>query len=233
SRPLHVHSRGAHVGLAHADAHARDGEACDDLVRRCGGERLEQRELPRVRQRSDARRHFLVVDGIVEPVGERRLGDIEIDVVQERLAELSFLVGCAVPSEDLEGVQLDGDHAPASAAATVSASTCSRTSCARMIVAPRSYAATAAAMLADSGPVVALESPRMRPSELFREKPMTTGRPSEVRTSSRRTSSKLCATVLPKPIPGSRQLRSSETPSATAKTRRSSRNAVTSDATSS
>src|SRR5205085_2675473 len=127
----------------------------------------------------------------VEPVGERRLGDIEIDVVQERLAELSFLVGCAVPSEDLEGVQLDGDHAPASAAATVSASTCSRTSCARMIVAPRSYAATAAAMLADSGPVVALESPRMRPSELFREKPMTTGRPSEVRTSSLRTSSKL------------------------------------------
>ena len=33
-------------------------------------------------------------------------------------------------------------------------------------------------MLAESGPVVASGSPRILPSELFREKPTTTGRPS-------------------------------------------------------
>ena len=44
----------------------------------------------------------------------------------------------------------------------------------------------------------------IRPSELLREKPTRTGRPSDVRTSSRRTSSKFCSTVLPKPMPGSR-----------------------------
>ena len=51
---------------------------------------------------------------------------------------------------------------------------------------------------------------------LFRESPTSTGRPSASRTSSRRTSSRLWATVLPKPIPGSRQIRASATPASTA-----------------
>ena len=70
---------------------------------------------------------------------------------------------------------------------------------------------------------------KRRPSELLRESPTSTGRPSATRTSSRRTSSKFCAAVLPKPIPGSRQIRSSGIPAATANASRSSRNAATSD----
>ncbi len=53
-------------------------------------------------------------------------------------------------------------------------------------------------------PVVASGSPRTRPSELLRERPTSTGRPSASSTSSLRTSSKFCSSVLPKPIPGSR-----------------------------
>ena len=40
------------------------------------------------------------------------------------------------------------------------------------------------------------------PSELLRESPTSTGRPSASRTSRRRISSKFCAAVLPKPMPG-------------------------------
>src|SRR5207249_4863694 len=160
-----------------------------------------------------------------------RLRALERDVDEEHLPRLALVLVDSVTAEDLEPVHLD-DH-PATVAATVSASTCSRTSWARMIVAPRSYAATAAARLAESGPVVAAGSPRMRPSELLREKPTTTGRPSAVRTSSRRMSSKFCSTVFPKPIPGSRQTRSSSIPASTAKRSLSSRNAATSAATSS
>ena len=71
----------------------------------------------------------------------------------------------------LQPVQLELDHAT-TARATASASTCSRTSCTRRIVAPRSYAATAAARLAESGPVVASGSPSTRPSDRLREKPI-------------------------------------------------------------
>ena len=71
-----------------------------------------------------------------------------------------------------------------------------------------------------------------RRRELLREKPTSTGRPSASRTSSLRTSSRFWATVLPKPMPGSRQIRSSGMPCATAKASRSSRNEATSAATS-
>ena len=47
------------------------------------------------------------------------------------------------------------------------------------------------------------------PSELLRESPTSSGRPIAASSSSRRTSSRLWATVLPKPIPGSRQTSSS------------------------
>ena len=63
--------------------------------------------------------------------------------------------------------------------------------------------------------------------------PTTTGRPSATISPSRRRSSKLCSTVLPNPKPGSRQMRSSEMPASTANRSRSSRNAATSDTTSS
>ena len=83
------------------------------------------------------------------------------------------------------------------------------------------------------GPVVASASPSSRPSVRLREKPITTGLPSPTRTSRRRTSSKLCCAVLPKPIPGSRQIRSSGSRRRPRKRSRSSRNAATSETTSS
>ena len=46
----------------------------------------------------------------------------------------------------------------------------------------------------------------------MREVPITTGRPSATSSSSRRSSSRLCSTVLPKPIPGSSRIRSSRDP---------------------
>src|SRR5262249_10577305 len=150
-----------------------------------------------------------VVDRLVDPVGRSALADFELDVEQEHLPEPLLVRVDAVAPEHLQPVQLD-DH-PATARATARASTCSRTSCARRLAAPRSYAATAAPTDAAVEPVVASGSPTMRPSELLREKPTRIGRPSATSSGNRRTSSKLCATVFPKPMPGSRQIRSSRT----------------------
>ena len=54
-------------------------------------------------------------------------------------------------------------------------------------------------MLAAVEPVVAVGSPSSRPSERFREKPISSGRPSASRTSSRRTSSDVLIHRLPEP----------------------------------
>src|SRR5439155_15636895 len=123
-------------------------------------------------------------DRLLDPVRERRVVHLELEVVEERLALALLLLAHAVVAEELEPVELEQDHPP-TACATASASTCSRTSWTRRIVAPCSYARTAAARLAESGPVVAFGSPSSRPSELLREKPITTGRPSASSTSSR------------------------------------------------
>src|SRR3954447_15968515 len=56
----------------------------------------------------------------------------------------------------------------------------------------------------------------MRPMKLLRDVPTTTGRPIATISSRRRSSSRLCSTVFPKPIPGSSWMRSSSTPSAIA-----------------
>src|SRR5207248_3496453 len=133
----------------------------------------------------------------------------ELDVEDEVLATLALLLVHAVAPEDVQVADLDRDHAIAPA--TVRASTCGLTSWTRRIVAPRSNAATAAATLAPSRS----SDPVSRRSELLREKPTSTGLPSASRTWSRRTSSRFWATVLPKPMPGSRQIRSSRMPCAT------------------
>ena len=52
------------------------------------------------------------------------------------------------------------------------------------------------------------------PRKLLRDVPTTTGRPSATISSSRRRSSRLWSSVLPKPMPGSSQTRSSATPAA-------------------
>ncbi len=92
--------------------------------------------------------------------------------------------------------------------------TWSRTSWARMIVAPCSYAETPRPR--PTPRPFRSRAPVRAPSELLRENPTRIGRPSSASSDRRRTSSKLCAAVLPKPIPGSRQTRSSRTPAATA-----------------
>ena len=69
-------------------------------------------------------------------------------------------------------------------------------------------------------------SATMRPRKLLREVPITSGRPSAASSSRRRSSSRLCSTVLPKPMPGSSMIRSlGDAPPRRANARRSSRNA--------
>ena len=82
-------------------------------------------------------------------------------------------------------------------------------------------------------PILDVGRPVILPRNDLREVPTSTGRPRATISSSRRSSSRLCATVLPNPMPGSSRIRSSATPRATANAIRSSRNALTSETTSS
>ncbi len=88
----------------------------------------------RVGDLADAVAQHAVVDRRVERV-RRRLGELDVDVEQERLPVPALVLVRAVEAGQLDAVQLD---LHAIALATVSASTCSFTSCARRIVAPRS-----------------------------------------------------------------------------------------------
>ncbi len=78
-----------------------------------------------------------------------------------------------------------------------------------------------------SGPTVTFAS------VLLRDTPTSTGRPIPTSDLRPRRSARFWSGVLPKPIPGSTQILSSGTPSATANARRSSRNEATSATTSS
>ncbi len=74
--------------------------------------------------------------------------------------------------------------------------------------------------------------PSVRPMKLLREVPTRIGRPSSASWPRPRSSSKLCRSVLPKPIPGSSQIRDSSIPAATAATSRAARKSRTSATTS-
>jgi len=102
-----------------------------------GRHRLEQLELPALRDRAHELDHLAVVNGLLDPVG-RRLGKLELEVVEERLLLLPLPVLDSVPPGDLESCELDENAHARAARAAASASTCSRTSWARRIVAPRS-----------------------------------------------------------------------------------------------
>src|SRR5439155_10856701 len=169
-------------GLADTHPDRHPGQRHDQRIGSGRGERLEQPVSVVPRDPLHDIPHDAIVGGRLDRI-LARLGPLERDIDEERLPGLALVLVDPVTAENLEPVHLH-DH-PATASATFSASTCSSTSWARMIVAPWSYAVTAAARLAESGPVVAPGSPRMRPSELLREKPTTTGRPSAVRTPSR------------------------------------------------
>src|SRR5207302_4166919 len=116
----------SHLRLADPDAHTLDGESLDDRVSHGRGERLEQREAPAVGDLLDAAHDLPVVDRVLDPVGQRRIGDLEPDVEEEGLATLLLSLGRAVAAVELEPGDLDDDHPETTAAATVSASTCSR-----------------------------------------------------------------------------------------------------------
>src|SRR5262249_10391465 len=193
-----------HVGLPHPHGQCEGLEALDERVRDCGRERLEQVVPPLVHLGHEAR-HVAVVDRFVDAIGRAAVADLERDVVEEALPVPALALVEAVEAVELEARELYL-HAPTSTAcAAVSASTCSRPRWTRKIAARCWYAATAAPTEAAVVPVVADGSPMIRPSELFRDTPTSTGRPIAASSSSRRSSSKLCATVFPNPIPGSRQ----------------------------
>src|SRR5262249_50666022 len=100
--------------------------------------RLEQAKPSCVRDLTHERSHVLVVHGVVQQIVSGLVGEIPVEVVDERPPELLLLVGRAVVTEDLEPDELDDYGHAATALAAYRASTCSRTSWARMIVAPRS-----------------------------------------------------------------------------------------------
>src|SRR4051812_36296758 len=216
--------------FSHAELDAARPEL---LEKRVGDERreaLEQVEPPRVAELADLRGHVRVVDRVRQVVVGPALAHVELHVEEEDVPVAPLVLVGAVVAEDLQAAQFD-DH-PRTARAAARASTCSRTSWARMIVAPWSNAATAAPTDADVVPT--LESrPRIFASEFLREKPIRMGRPIATSSSRRRTSSKLCSTVFPKPMPGSRHTSSSRMPASTAAASRSSRKRLTSDTTSS
>src|SRR4029079_18205555 len=102
-----------------------------------GGQRLQQLELPAVRELAHEADDLAVVDRPAELVA-RRFRELELDVVEERLARLALALEHAVPPAQLEAAQLDDDAHASAACAAASASTCSRTSCTRRIVGHRS-----------------------------------------------------------------------------------------------
>src|SRR6185312_8391748 len=202
-----------------------------------------------------------VVDGVLDAVSDGRVAGADLDpqVDHEALADLALGLGHAVMRVERQAGDLDRDerlrglvlvlisvlevlvlellvvlvaHRPRTvAAATASASATGATSWTRKTAAPRSSASTFVAIVPASRSSAAL--PVRRPRNDLREVPITSGRPSATSSSKRRSSSRLCSTVLPKPMPGSSMIRCSAIPAATAASRRCSRNAFTSDTTSS
>src|SRR5262245_59373819 len=161
-----------HVRLADADPDTLDGiEAVDDAFRDRTRERFEKKPFLPAEDLAYERGEPPVIHRVLDPVARgRRTTDVDPEVDEEALAEPPLLLQVPVMTEDDQPDQLDR-HAvilPRSTAAeTASASTVSRTSCARIIHAPRTYAATAAATDAATLPVIALGSPRIFPRVLF------------------------------------------------------------------
>ncbi len=113
----------------------------------------------------------------------------------------------ADPAPDPVGAEILAAHPlPSTAASTASASRVAATSCTRTILAPRCTASIAAATLAARRSSAG--RPVMRPRLDFRDQPASTGNPSAAISPSRARRVRLCATVLPKPKPGSTTIRS-------------------------
>jgi hypothetical protein len=85
------------VRLRHPHADRADGEALDERVGDCLGERLDQVEAPARGDLAHAVRHLSVVDGVLDPVRRARVADVEADVVEELLAVTALLLS-RIPS---------------------------------------------------------------------------------------------------------------------------------------
>src|SRR5207244_9385410 len=87
SRPLdgsgRPRERQPDLTLADADAYALHRKPFGDRIGTGRGESLEQVELPSGRDLLHDFRHGDVVDGVLEPVGEWRIRDLEPQVVEE------------------------------------------------------------------------------------------------------------------------------------------------------
>ena len=227
--------RARRPACAHGHAHALDRrKALDDPVRHGTCEPLEQEPLLSREHLPHQRSEPPIVDGVVDAVALRRVAvhvDPEID--EEPLAEPALLLEVAVVAEDHQaraarssrrdpptldrgrnGERLDGlahvvraDHPRA---ALERGHGCCERACRRS----RGRAGIA------EDPSRACSSARLRPAPAD---PACPARPS------RRRSSRFWSGVLPKPIPGSTQIRSSPIPCSTANAMRSSRKANTSD----
>src|SRR5918999_5239536 len=259
-RDLVDRQRDRRLRLRGLHAHRLRREALDQALGDGRAEALQRLVLALLGRQCHLLAHHAVVDRVLHAIGDRRVALVELegDVENEPLADLPL--GLAHPVARVEGQARDFDrhrgrgagavvlelvvvlevvpvlaipgHLVTVAAATVRASRTGATSCTRKTLAPRSNANTLVAMVpgnrSPSG-----RPPASLPRKLLREVPTTTGRPIATISSRRRSSSRLCATVLPKPMPGSSHTRSSGTPWPIAKASRSSRNAFTSETTSS
>ena len=149
------------LGLVHRDADERQREPLDQVVCHHRGQALDQVVRPALDQLDHPIADRAVVDGILEAVGRSRLvaERLQGEVDQEVLAVAALVLEHPVAGEHLQAADLD-QHAARIRAQTSSASRLGRTSCTRNIHAPRSSAATLAAMVAarrwvSSRPVIA------------------------------------------------------------------------------
>ena len=210
--------------------HALRREPLVDEIGDRGRERLDQVEPARVRQLADRRRDLRVVDRVLEPVVGAALAHLELEVEQEQLPEPLLLLLDAVVAEDVQA------HAARGSSPHRLRGGQRLDVLAHVVHAQDRRAALVRRDRRADGDAPSVAT-RSRPTSfarlLLRERPISTGRPSARSSSSRRTSSKLCAAVFPKPIPGSRQTFRSSIPASTANASRSSRNRFTSETTSS
>src|SRR6185503_1258445 len=128
-----------------------------------------------------------------------RVLDVSGEHLAGRVAQAQQEVGChrALPDGAAYSVrsEIAPGHCARIACQTASASLVSDTSWTRSICAPRCAASSAAPRLAASRSPTGF--PVMTPSVDLRESPATTATPSELNSSRRRSSSRLCAGVLP------------------------------------
>ena len=203
---------GAHLGLAHAHPHPLGREALERASSAIAeASASSSRNWPPATSRT-AGGDLAVVDRVLDPVVGAALADLELDVVEEPLAALALVLVDAVVAEELEPAQLDLHRAYTACAAAQRLDVL-----ADVVGADQRRAALVGGDRdADRGggrPDRRRAGRRgsARASSCARSR-SATGRPIATSSGSRRTSSKLCATVLPKPMPGSRQTSSSRIP---------------------